>query len=272
MVHASDQASATKPHTERMAGYAITTLRPKACFAEMAAQVQAGTMRKYFACANVHAIALAERQPRFKAALQAADWLTPDGVGVVLVSRARRGAIRQRLTGSDVFHGLSHALCETGSFRVFFLGSTEPTLRAIRERHEREFPRLTIMGTYSPPFATEFGPQETDAMVEAVNAARPDVLWVGMTAPKQELWIHENLHRLDVKFVGAVGAVFDFFAGSKPRPPLVFRRLGLEWMVRLVREPRRIWRRIFISGPRFAWLVLRSWSDLAHARSEIKDA
>jgi N-acetylglucosaminyldiphosphoundecaprenol N-acetyl-beta-D-mannosaminyltransferase len=93
--------------------------------------------------------------------------------------------------------------------------------------------------------------------VHAVNAARPDVLWVGLSAPKQEKWIAEHLHRLDVPFVGAIGAMFDFYAGTVKRSPPVFRRVGLEWLPRLIQEPRRLWRRMFESAPVFLWHVLR---------------
>jgi len=243
--------------TENIAGYRVSTLSRVDCVADMAASVQRGDQRKYFACANPNVIAVADRQPDVRAALAAADWLTADGVGVVLASRVFRGAIRERVTGSDVFMGLSQSLSERGGFTAFYLGSTEKTLAAMVERHAREFPRLEVAGALSPPFAATFSAGQTDAMIDAVNRAKPDVLWVGMTAPKQELWIHENLQRLDVKFVGAVGAVFDFFAGTVRRPGRVYRQLGLEWVGRLAAEPRRMWRRVLISGPRFLWIITK---------------
>ena len=96
-------------------------------------------------------------------------------------------------------------------------------------------------------------------MVTAVNAAAPDVLWVGMTAPKQEKWILENHARLNVKFAAAIGAVFDFYTGKVKRSHPVFQRLGLEWLPRLIQQPRRLWRRMFVSAPIFIWHVLRQW-------------
>jgi len=94
-------------------------------------------------------------------------------------------------------------------------------------------------------------------MISAINAARPDVLWVGMTAPKQEKWIHQNRHRLQVKFIGAIGAVIDFYTGRVKRSHPVFRKLGLEWLPRLLQEPRRLWRRMGVSAPIFVMEVVR---------------
>jgi N-acetylglucosaminyldiphosphoundecaprenol N-acetyl-beta-D-mannosaminyltransferase len=94
-------------------------------------------------------------------------------------------------------------------------------------------------------------------MVNAINQTQPDVLWVGMTAPKQEKWIFQNLHRLDVKFAGAVGAVFDFYVGNVKRSHPVFQRLGLEWLPRLVQQPGRLWKRMFVSAPIFVWHVVK---------------
>ena len=104
---------------------------------------------------------------------------------------------------------------------------------------------------YSPPFKEVFSEEENRAMIEAVNRAGPDVLWVGMTAPKQEKWIYQNKDRLNVKFIGAIGAVFDFYAGTVKRPHPWFLDHGLEWLPRLLGEPRRLWKRMFVSAPLF---------------------
>ncbi len=95
-------------------------------------------------------------------------------------------------------------------------------------------------------------------MIDKINEAHPDVLWVGMTAPKQEKWIYQNRSRLKVKFIGAIGAVFDFYTGTVKRSYPIFRNMGLEWLPRLIRQPRRLWRRTFISSPRFLFRVITS--------------
>ena len=161
------------------------------------------------------------------------------------------------MTGSDVFEGLHARMNARKGMSVFFLGASDVTLAKICARMAQDYPDIRVAGTYSPPFKPEYSAAELDEMITAVNAARPDVLWVGMTAPKQEKWIFQNLHRLDVKFAGAVGAVFDFYVGTVKRSHPAFQELGLEWLPRLLRQPVRLWRRTFVSAPIFVWHVVR---------------
>lgn len=250
----------TRDDREGILGYDVYVRGAEACVASIAEWVTSGDRARWLACLNPHSYAVALDAPAFAAALQDADWLIPDGVGIVHASRLLGGAIRERVTGWDVFVGLSGRLDALGTGRYFFLGATEDTLARIRERMARDFPRIVIAGTFSPPFTPEFSARQLDEMVEAVNAARADVLWVGMTAPKQEVWVHAVRSRLDVRFAAAVGAVFDFYTGKVTRSHPAFQRLGLEWLPRLAREPRRLWRRTFVSAPRFLWHVLRARS------------
>jgi len=219
--------------------------------------IQRGDKCRWLACINPHSYAVARANPDFADALKEADWLIPDGVGIVLASRMLRGTIRERVTGTDIFTALHQRLNRTGG-SVFFLGASEDTLSAIRERMARDYPNIRIAGTYSPPFKPQFSAKETDAMVAAVNAANADVLWVGMTSPKQDLWLRANHHRLRVKFAAGIGAVFDFYTGRIKRSHPVFQKLGLEWLPRLLQEPRRLWRRMFVSAPIFLWDVVRA--------------
>jgi N-acetylglucosaminyldiphosphoundecaprenol N-acetyl-beta-D-mannosaminyltransferase len=118
------------------------------------------------------------------------------------------------------------------------------------------FPNIAVRGVYAPSFNKEFSDDEDDRIIESVNWARPTVLWVGMTAPKQEKWVQQHRHRLDVPLIAAVGAVFDYFAGTKKRALTAAQSVGLEWLPRLLREPRRMWRRNFVSTPIFLYHVL----------------
>ena len=210
---------------------------------------------RWLACLNPHSYVVSKRDAQFTQALNQADWLTPDGTGVVLASRLLGGRISERVTGSDVFFGLHRRMNAAGGMSVFFLGATEATLAAIRARMAVDYPGMRVAGTFSPPFKPEYSAEENEAMIAAINAANTDVLWVGMTAPKQEKWIFENRARLNVKFAGAIGAVFDFYTGRVKRSHPVFQRLGLEWLPRLVQQPRRLWRRMFVSAPIFMWHV-----------------
>lgn len=237
-------------------GFKVDVAAAEQCSAEIFALLQQPGKR-WLACFNPHSYVESLKDPHFTAALQAADWLVPDGVGVVIASRILGGNIRERVTGSGIFYGLHKRMQEQGGMSVFFLGATEETLAEIRVRMARDYPAIRVAGTYSPPFKPEYSRAELDEMISAVNAAKPDVLWVGMTAPKQEKWIYDNLPQLDVKFAGAIGAVFDFYTGRVKRSHPVFRRLGLEWLPRLLQQPKRLWRRMFVSAPIFVAHVLQ---------------
>jgi len=249
---------APPPSRERILDFHVETRGTLACVGEMADWVASGRGLRWLACLNPHSCAVSFRDPEFGRALRGADWVVPDGVGILLASRILGGSIRERVTGSDIFLHLSRRLNRVGGKSVFFLGATESTLEEIRRRMAREFPNLRVAGTYSPGFTPEFTDAEVRAMVHAVNAARPDVLWVGMTAPKQEKWIFRHGSRLNVKVACAIGAVFDFYTEKVPRSHPAFQRFGLEWLPRLLRQPGRLWRRTFVSAPAFLWRVVRS--------------
>lgn len=208
-------------------------------------------------CLNPHSVGVAGRDENFASALQAADLIVPDGAGILLASKILGGRINERITGTDIFLSVSETLNRNGGAKYFFLGSTEQTLGIINEKITVDFPNIQLVGTYSPPFKEIFSEEDNRAMIETVNAAQPDVLWVGMTAPKQEKWIHANKHKLNVKFIAAIGAVFDFYAGNIKRSHPWFQAHGLEWLPRLIREPRRLWRRTFISAPIFLYMVIK---------------
>jgi N-acetylglucosaminyldiphosphoundecaprenol N-acetyl-beta-D-mannosaminyltransferase len=232
-------------------GFPVCAARIESCVERIVEWVENDTGTKYLACANPHSIEKAVKDPLFERALKEADLVIPDGIGVVWASWLLGVPIRERVTGSDIFLGLSDVLNRSNNHSYYFLGSSEITLKIIADRMQKEFPSIRVAGVYSPPFAEEFSEEEDRSMVEAINRAKPDVLWVGMTAPKQEKWIYLHKDKLDVKFIGAIGAVFDFFAGTVKRPSPWFINHGIEWLPRLVAEPRRLWRRSVISAPRF---------------------
>lgn len=200
-------------------------------------------------CINPHSIVVAKEDREFREALCRASILLPDGAGIVLGAKLLGLPIRERVAGTEFFLSLSELAQEAGGLRYFFLGSTTTVLDTIQRKLARDFPSIRVCGTLSPPFKESFSSQENRAMVKAVNEAEPHVLWVGMTAPKQEKWIEANRAALQVPLVCAVGAVFDFYSGTKKRAPEWARNLGLEWLPRLLREPRRLWRRNLRSTP-----------------------
>lgn len=246
---------------ENVLGYAVDRCSVDECATSVLAAVNSSASAKrctWLACLNPHSYAVARDDALFARALRDADWLVPDGAGVVLASRLLGGDIRKRVTGSDVFCGLHRHMDAVGGMSVFLLGATDETLELIRARMAKDYPNIRVAGTYSPPFKPVYSSADVDKMIEEVNAAAPDVLWLGLTAPKQEKWIFENRARLNAKFAGAVGAVFDFYSGKVRRSSPVFQRLGLEWLPRLIQQPGRLWRRMLISAPVFVLAVLRA--------------
>lgn len=241
---------------ERILGFGVSTGSLESCLDTIEGWLDGSRAGRYLVCANPHSLEVARMDEEFAAALLEADLVVPDGVGILLASRILGGSIRRRITGMDLFEGLCARLDRRVGASCFFLGSSPGVLEAIAARLARDYPGLRLAGTWSPPFKARFSEEDDGLMVEAVRAAAPDVLWVGMTAPKQEKWILAHRAQLGVAFIGAVGAVFDFYAGTVRRSSPWFRRHGLEWLPRLVRQPGRLWRRNLVSNPRFLLRVL----------------
>lgn len=219
--------------------------------------IQNGNRGKVLACANPHVIIEALKDNDFFNALCSFDIVLPDGIGIVFASKMLKKGINKRVSGPDIFVELTeHLNTQNKRYRYFFLGSTEEVLAKIKENMKQLFPNIEVVGVYSPPFG-DFSTDENESIIGVINNATPDVLWVGMTAPKQEKWIYENKDKLNVPLIGAIGAAFDFFAGTKKRAPKWAQKLGLEWLIRFLREPKRLWRRNLVSSPLFLFLVLK---------------
>ena len=204
---------------------------------------------------NPHSYVIAREDRQFSNALKSADLLIPDGVGIKIAARVLAGKKIERITGSDLHEAILGSLNRRkGS--CFYLGASQDTLLKIRVRLAREYPSVRAE-FYSPPFREVFSTGESEEMITAVNSFAPDVLFVGMTAPKQEKWVHENRDRLEAPLICPIGAVFDFYAGTVRRSGDFWIRMGLEWLPRLLREPARLWKRNFVSTPLFLWYVAK---------------
>lgn len=212
-----------------------------------------------FACANSHSLAVAQKDQEFFNALSNADQVVADGVGVTVIARIARIDVGARIVGEAYFLSLMKAMEKRGSGRVYFFGSTDKVLKLISKRFHNDFPSLELCGLYSPPFR-EWSENENQEMITKINLAKPDVLWIGMTAPKQEKWVHKNRHLLNTPVIGSIGAAFDFFAGTVPSPPNWVRSMGVETIYRLFMEPKRLWKRVFISDMKF--LILATWKHI----------
>jgi N-acetylglucosaminyldiphosphoundecaprenol N-acetyl-beta-D-mannosaminyltransferase len=207
-----------------------------------------------FACANPHSLVVARGDAEFRDALERASAVVADGVGCTWAASLARISVGPRITGSDFFVSVMSALNRTGG-AAFFFGSRDEVLVKLIDRVKCNFPRVAV-ATLSPPFRQWSG-EENSVMIETICKFRPDVLWVGMTAPKQEKWVARNSSRLNIPVIGSIGAVFDYYAGMTPRARQWICNLGLEWLYRLPREPKRLWRRTLVSAPLFLWFVFR---------------
>ncbi len=203
-----------------------------------------------FACANPHSLVVAHRDSQFRVALESASAVVADGVGCQWGAALSGTKIGPRITGMDFFLTTMRGLNERGR-RAFFFGSSGEVLSRLEDKARFEFPRVTI-GSFSPPYRP-WSLDEDRQMIRIIRDFAPDVLWVGMTAPKQEKWVAAHANDLNVPIVGSIGAVFEYYAGTTHRAPEWICNLGLEWLYRLPREPRRLWRRTLVSAPMFLW-------------------
>jgi len=203
---------------------------------------------------NAHSFNTSLDDKDFEKALQYSLVLLPDGISVVWAKRMLTGEKLQKIAGADLFFYEMERL-NSISGKCFFLGSSDKILSMIRKRAEKEYPYVHIY-SYSPPFKKEFSNDENKKMIDLINEVKPDVLFVGMTAPKQEKWAYQHFVELQVGHVCCIGAVFDFYAGTITRAPEWLIKIGFEWSYRLVKEPRRMWRRYLIGNAKFIGYLL----------------
>lgn len=205
----------------------------------------------YVAVTGMHGVAEARQDSRFRDILNAADLVVPDGMPLVWLGRWHRLPIRHRVTGSE----LMAAFCKkTGSrYRHFFYGGAPGVAEDLAQRLHQNF-RIVVAGTYTPPFRPLTEIEESEVATQ-VGESRPDLLWVGLSTPKQERWMYEHRERLKVPIMLGVGAAFDMNSGRLRRAPKWMRESGLEWLFRLLAEPRRLWRRYLVTIPRSIWSV-----------------
>ena len=230
---------------------------------------------------NAHSFNTAKKDQLFADALTNGDVLIPDGVSIVKACKwiKAKSQPKERIAGWDLFSFEMEKLerecvkCEMLNVKlegnnstlnnqhstlkktVMFMGSSQKVLDLIVKRAAEVYPHLKVV-TYSPPYKPEFSDEDNKAIIDAINAANPDLLWIGMTAPKQEKWTYSHWEELDIHcHVGTIGAVFDFFAGTVERAPMWWQRHGLEWLYRLLKEPKRMWRRYIIGNALFLWNI-----------------
>ncbi len=218
-----------------------------------------GKQAHFVSVANVHVVTEARRNASFREVIEATDLCVPDGTPLIWVGRRHGYPLRRRVYGPDLLIEFCRSTAHRG-YRHFFYGGAPGVADNLAQQLQTKFPGVAIAGTYSPPFRP-LTPEEDAGAVRMINEADPDVLWVGLGAPKQERWIYEHLPVLRVPAVLAVGQAFDIHSGRVRPAPAWMANHGLEWLYRLVKEPRRLWRRYLVYNTEFlCYLLLDSLS------------
>lgn len=239
-------------HSYDLIGYNITSLSLPSILSKVFSSKSLNVVNTI----NPHSYIVAKNDIDFMESLKSSDFLIPDGSGIVFSIRYLYEEKLNKIAGYDLFsHTLS--LLNSQSGKIFFLGSSDNVLNKIQKKISIEYPNVSIK-TLSPPYKDKFSELELDSFISEINEFNPDVVFVGLTAPKQEKLIHLiKPHISNVKMISGIGAVFDFYAGTIRRPSKLWIRLHLEWLIRLLGEPQRLWQRTVISMPIFIFDVIK---------------
>jgi N-acetylglucosaminyldiphosphoundecaprenol N-acetyl-beta-D-mannosaminyltransferase len=209
---------------------------------------------------NIDHVVLAEKNERFRRAYEAVDLSLVDGMPVVWASRLVGPTLTEKISGSDLAWPLLERARQKG-WRVYLLGGAKGAAERSAERLRAELPGIQIVGWSDPRVQIDPDPAERDQIVSSISSVRPDLVLVALGAPKQEIWMHENLPALRPAVLVAVGATLDFIAGLVKRAPRWMSRSGLEWLFRLMQEPRRLAGRYLVRDPQFLWILARTVRD-----------
>lgn len=214
--------------------------------------------------AAVHSIVDAQQEPLAKLAMQQSGICAPDGVPLVWLLKLSGKKNVSRVFGPDLMLDVSKRMAEEG-YSAFYYGGTQEAVTDLALQMERRFPGIRTAGTYSPPFRELTDTEETE-VVDMINGAQADIVWVGLGSPKQERWINRFRDRLDAPVIAAVGAAFDYNTNRLKRAPRWMQICGLEWLFRLLQEPRRLWRRYLRNNPLFIFLLFCEKTGLRNFR------
>jgi N-acetylglucosaminyldiphosphoundecaprenol N-acetyl-beta-D-mannosaminyltransferase len=218
--------------------------------------------RQYVSVCTVHTVMECQRDERMRRAVNEAGLATPDGMPLVWLGKWKSQAEVSRVYGPDLMVALCQCSVERG-YTHYFYGGAAGVPEQLAERLQARFPGLAVAGAYSPPFRP-LTLAENSQVINQINGARPDIIWVGLGTPKQDLWMAAQRAHLTAPVLIGVGAAFDFHTGRLPQAPHWMQRNGLEWLFRLWQEPRRLWYRYLVYNPLFVSLVLAQTLGLRH--------
>jgi N-acetylglucosaminyldiphosphoundecaprenol N-acetyl-beta-D-mannosaminyltransferase len=252
----NDRGPTTAPAVRRsfsVLGVRINVVQIPDVILQMREWVAQRAACRCIAFTGMHGLMEAHHQPQLKGVLADADLVVPDGMPLVWIGRLRGHGLRRRVYGPELMLRFCRETA-TDRCRHFLYGGDAGVAERLAKILEKSCPGICIAGTYSPPFRP-LTAEESAAIIERINHAAPDILWVGLSTPKQELWMHEHREQLRVPVAAGVGAAFDFLSSRKKQAPVWMQEHGLEWLFRLLQEPRRLWRRYLVYGPEFVFLA-----------------
>lgn len=214
--------------------------------------------KKRICVTPVNCVLWAAHNPTLQNLYNEADLTLCDGVPLIWASKLLGSPLKGRVTGLDLLPQYLKHTSQKG-YSNFFLGAKPGIAALLQKKYEQDYPYIRISGIYSPLFAEKFSEEENLKMIGLINEAKPDIVWVSLTAPKQDYWIYEHIQALDAKIVIGIGGAFEVAAGTIPRAPMFMQKNGLEWLYRLYKEPTRLFKRYLIEAPAFIPLVIKQW-------------
>jgi len=245
--------------TYRQLGVRVNAVQIPDVIAIVEHWIASGGPARYIAVTGMHGMTEAQKDPKFKQVLNQAGLVVPDGMPLVWLARLHGFDLKRRVYGPEFMMSFCAATAQKG-YRHFFYGGAEGVAQDLASTLQRRFPGLTVAGTYTPPFRP-LTPEEENEVKNLVSQTSPDIMWVGLSTPKQENWMFSH-RRLSVPVMVGVGAAFDLNTGRLRQAPRWMREHGLEWLFRLSVEPRRLWRRYLLQGSKFVFYVLAEMSGL----------
>jgi N-acetylglucosaminyldiphosphoundecaprenol N-acetyl-beta-D-mannosaminyltransferase len=241
-----------EPRTVNVLGVGVSAIDMKEALALTDLALQ--SRRKGYICVTgVHGIMEGQKDPEFRDILNRSFINTPDGMPTVWVGRMQGFSEMGRVFGPDFMLRMC-ALSVKRSYTHFLYGGAPGVADDLRRNLLRRFPRLRIVGTYTPPFRP-LNEEEQRALLDHVRGVQPDIIWVGLSTPKQERFMAEFLPRLETRLMIGVGAAFDIHTGRIKDAPHWVKNVGLQWLHRLLQEPGRLWKRYLVNNPRFLWNI-----------------
>ena len=246
-------------------GVGISAITMPQALEQIAAWIETGA-RQYVCACTVHTVMECQRDERMRQAVNRAGLAVPDGMPLVWLGRRQSKLAVSRVYGPDLMLALGQLSVERG-YSHFFYGGAAGVAELLAHNLQARFPGLVVAGTCSPPFRPLTSEEEAH-FVRQINQAQPDIVWVGLGTPKQDLWMAAHRAELTAPLLIGVGAAFDFHTGRLPQAPPWMQQAGLEWLFRLWQEPRRLWYRYLVYNPLFLFLILLQAAGLKRYSSQ----